>query len=401
MVLVLITQLVLTLFAPPIPLGSRSLFLGDLWILFWAPCAVGAFWKRTSNENRRSVKLMLACAAFVILTAWLHGHWRSELLAPLLKAGMATTEFDTFNPFREGVIGLRFFSWIIAGTAVALWLKASTKEEHQIAIVQIGRAFNFLIVLCGAIMTIEWCSFSVQTALSSLYHYGTLDSSDLGRIQGSFSSPNEAGLCLVFSGLLLSTMSTLSDKRQLTKTIVGLYSALVSILSRSATPIIAAGLSFLGFFLTRSRRATSLMFIASVITLGVICTSASGFIAPILHQKFGHLGGRLGPWLVYINVALQRWDVLLFGTGFNSFYVDNLFIFIFNRTGLLGFSTALVFLAKWIKNSWQYWNSFQRTVVTFSLISSLTLDTFILRTFATIWITVAIPTLLSRERAVS
>jgi hypothetical protein len=124
------------------------------------------------------------------------------------------------------------------------------------------------------------------------------------------------------------------------------------------------------------------------------------FVPSETSQKWADFVVRFGPWKTLWTAATSRWDMVLLGLGFNTVNVDNAYLFLFVKMGLIGAGVLAYLAIKWGSAQWSRWTVAQRDVILFLLISGLTLDTFIIRPVVMVFIAAALPLLMPADLGV-
>lgn len=163
------------------------------------------------------------------------------------------------------------------------------------------------------------------------------------------------------------------------------------IFAQALTTLLTIALIFIGLAVLRAGNGVRAACGAGVVATGVITWLLRD--TDIVHLKWVNFIYRFGPWKVYWKAALSRWDLFLLGMGFPNYHVDNAYIFLFNRGGLLLLTAFLIFILRPTTRYWRQWAWPERSVILYLFISSLTLDTIILRAVVALLITVILPVL--------
>lgn len=389
----LIIQLFLTWFAPPISVGSRLLFLGDLWTFAWVGFAFICLLR--DRARRGEVRKYLAWAA-LILVIFVHGAARPSLILPLSNTGLKSLPDDTFNLVREFVVSIRFISWIWAAFSTAQWFSTRSKTRIQ----AFDMLQNFLavgMILSSTSLIVSCISPSILDRLGELYHYNPHAFPWDGRMYGIFRSPIEAAMSLGLGiPLLLIRLNRIHSPVNCAVRIFGIIGAFAAIsLSRTLTPIAGWFAVPLILLSLKIRGFAKVIFIA-------LCTASLGAIFYFLkmssdwriHQKYDDLLFRLGPWKVFWDTAAARWDYLLLGLGFPDYYVDNIYVFLFNRGGILLFGSALACIGLSLWQSWKHYGWQQKACIIYLFVSGLVIDAWIIRPVVSLWITIGVAALM-------
>ncbi len=379
---VLALQLLLSWFAPPLMVGNRSLFLGDLWFFLWVPVLLLQHLKNPAVRWRILPWLVISLGVAGI--CWAHGSMRPTLGPKLQTLSIELREGDAFSPMREGVIAFRFLVWFWAGVAVAF----RSFREREVRALSWVLAFS----MGWAALIMVACKLSPSLAVLFGHAFGYVPESYpwIGRVYGPFRSPNEAGAALGLGALLVA--GGVGESRSLRSFVFG--AAYVGAgLAKAATSLASVFLSVLGGKLSRwPRIATSVLL--STVAVGAFALPLLSSRSDFIENKIANLTYRLGPWKIYVDAAFSAWDRLLFGMGFNQYNVDDSYIFLLNRGGLLLLGGMLFVLAHVVRRRWSSWNAYQRSVIVFLVLTSVTLDTVILRPLVALLI-VGIPLLQS------
>lgn len=368
--IVLGLQLLVTVFIPAMSYGSRSLFLGDLLFFIWPPLYLARLAVSDPSLRKPLLRFTLGSAALFGLI-YLHGYFRVSIADELAAVNMQLTESERFNPLREFVVAARFLSWLWGGALVA---KYKFKKDDFRAL-QTVLSWALLVAAVGMCL----CKFSQDLSIwmGSVYGYDANYWGWSGRVYGFFRSPNEAG---VFFGLGLLT--ELSWEMRL----------------RSRWGYLALAASTLSIFLTQSMTTLVIVFllISTVLFVSIpdpkkrrilgsflflLVATSGGYLvfSPLGWIKYTNFMYRIGPWKVFIKMALSRLDLLGLGFGWVDYNVDNAYLFLLNRGGLLLLLAVVGLLLPLLTRHWRRWSSWQRILSGFLLLSSFTIDSIILR----------------------
>jgi len=384
-------QIVLAILAPGIPINGRNLFLSDLWVFVsFFVMALESRWIGWRPDRKLIRRLFSLVALFGIL--YVHGKARGEFPPGFENLyAIGTLESSQFNPEHEFVMAFRYLSWIVEG--VWLWsllekMDADRRSDLQKAMF---KALSGIVVSAAGLTIMCGLSSSFSEFLAGIYGYAADEMKTwAGRGFGPFRTPFEAALTLAPSGLLILSFFPDSVPDRLFRKGALLLTALGTLVSRSMISISAI---VVAWFLTRvgtmKARVRVLTVVAVAFVISVLFVAAPQFVA----AKTWDLAHHLGPWQMFLGMMVSRWDMILLGFGFHPVNVDNAYIFMLFKFGIVG-SAALGFWAvRWGRKYWSYWTSSQREVILFLLISGLALDTFIIRPLVMVFIAAGLPLL--------
>jgi N-acetylglucosaminyldiphosphoundecaprenol N-acetyl-beta-D-mannosaminyltransferase len=364
---VLTIQLFLSWFSPPIALGKRSLFLGDLWFFIWVPFLL--IQQMRKFELRRKLFPWLFASLCVAVVCWEHGAYRPPLAPQLQVLSIELPEGDAFSPVREAAIAFRFLIWFWSGVALAH--QPFSKREIR------WQSWGLVWGMGLAALAMVACKLSLPVAVLMGRTFGYVPETYpwIGRVYGVFRSPNEAGISLGLGALLVAGCVHLSRSTRALIVVAGIAGVGFA---KAATSFVGMLLSAIGGYFSRwPRLAAGILFSAiGTILAGLPILS---HYSDLVENKLANLIYRFGPWKIYFWEALSKWDRLIFGTGFNQYNVDNCYLFLLNRGGLLLFGGMIFTCYYVIRRSWNAWNAYQRAVLLFLILTSFTLDALILR----------------------
>lgn len=390
-------QVVLVIFAPPIRFVMRSIIISDLWMMFWVAITALQTLFLKPNPDRKKIALKLVVPAIIVFAIYLHGILRPDLKSKLITSGIALSNewTDQFDAKREFIIAIRFLSWIYAGILITTWHKYI---KIRIDFLQKTLAICLSVAVFIMISVKFYPPLALQ--LGQIYQYDPNHYQWLNRIYGVFRSPIEASLVFGFSFLLLLPNEWAKIKL---KSIVFILLLIGITLSQTITPIvscamIAAILLFLEFYKTKTKQTL----IASAIITPALFTTLTFALkySSFFQEKLGTLSGRIAPWKTLWDQALSRLDYLILGLGFSQYHVDNIYLFLLNRGGLVLSIFIYVLFLKYIFKSWSSWSWQQKAIALFPWISGLTVDSLIIRPLAMIFISVGLP-ILTKENKLS
>jgi len=383
-------QLVLAMLAPGIPFHGKTLFLADLWVFV----VLGIIALRL-RAGRVPLKT-LGTIGVLFLVAFIHGSFRIPM--PQALAEQLQYQSDRFDPGREAFIAFRFLSWLTEG--ILLWTAlpqgpGKGADLHR----RLFRVLAFVTLTAGGLTLLSGLSHPFSSWMASLYGYeNSLHASVAknwgGRAFGPFQSPLEAGVTLTLCGFLLYAAELSMPLRQSCLWVCGI----AVLLTHTLTALASGVLAWIFFRMVRLKSGLKLASILGAAALSLAVLWSAKYV-PWLNDfiviKYGHLHGRILPWELLTSTVLSRWDLPLFGLGFNPIYVDNSYLFVFFKLGLLGVLVLGALCFRWGYRNWMQWSLPQRQVLLFLLISGLTLDTFIIRPVVMIFIAAGLPLLRS------
>lgn len=385
---VLTAQLLLTLFMPPFDLGTRSVYLGDLWFYFWVPLLSWKFYRQDSARARSMLK-WVAGAGVIFATTYLHGFFRPSLVEELKAVGLTVADSDAFSLTREAVVSSRFFVWFWAAT----W--TSYQSFDRDTLIRLCRNFAIAFGVISAVMIFAKMSPEYHSALGRTYGYDPMAFPWAGRIYGVFRSPIEAGMTIGFASMIL--LAAPKASRNLNR--VALFGTLIGVVATRTLSAVISGVGA-GVAYVFSRVALALR--------GVLVLGAGAAIFGFYHlstepgfarEKMIDFAYRFGPWKVYLEAMTERIDFAVFGLGYANYHVDNSYIFLLSRGGLLLFGFVGWAAYRGIRAGWSRWNAPERMLVSYFLISGLTIDSIILRPMIAVLVVAALPLLARKEAA--
>jgi hypothetical protein len=380
---VLIVQLVLGFFFPPLPFGERLLFLSDLWLFAW----VSYFGIRTlldsAPEERRRLATIVLFLGTLFAIIFIHGKVRPSF-APLLAPYLVVPSDDLFSFAKEAVVAARFLFWIFAGLIVSRYALPLRPLERTLAICAIISALS---------MIAARLSPDIRILLGEIYRYDPHEANWYNRIYGTYRSPMEASATLAFSALLLVQSRSIRPLHRACGAVLllaGIY------LSWTLTAFLALPLVL--FFAGSARLSPKTRATAWSLAIAAIVVGAAWiWNASFFMQKKANLLFRFKPWTVYWNAALERFDAFLFGYGFHPHFSDNIYVFLFSRGGTAALFAAIFGFVYWWKKNARQLSPFQQAIPLFFVISGLAVDSLILRPVVLVLVCVGVPMLVKRH----
>jgi hypothetical protein len=372
----LVIQIALAVFCPPIPVIGRLFFISDLWVFLWTPLFAVFAYREAASSTRRTFGVSVLGVFLIFLVVYLHGMIRPGL-TPELAFLLGGSKDEVFNFGKEGFVALRFFVWIVAAIAVSRVQVDQNRIKRSLALITGIAAFS---VVAAALFP------TVALKLGELYHYIPSASPWANRHYGVFRSPIEGCLFLSFSILLLipgswakprlkvGALILIGSALVLTKTlsgILGLLAAALYALAQSHPPR-----KIKTFLVGKTLILSSLLYYA--------------WNSPFLASKRENFLFRLKPWMLYWETLTARIDTFLFGTGFHSYFSDDIYLFFFSRGGILLLGTACIFGVMWWKRTGRNLGPWSKAIPIFFLVSGLVVDNLILRPVAYLFIACAI-----------
>ncbi len=371
-------QILLAVFFPPLLIGSKKLFLGDAWVLIWGMLG----WMSAPRGRYRS---LLISVAFVFGLVFLHGALRSSL-QPILDLMGEGAGSPRFAPGAEFIVGIRLFSWVSAALLLVQW---SITSPH--ALLDISRKIQDLalkVVLALAVVLSLCRVFPfIHANLADFYHFIIPVDIWQGRVFGVFQSPLEAGATFGLLSLL-SIRSEFKLWKVLLIQSIGLFGVwLTGSFSPFVSLAVIAALRIYAHIESRRIRVWILagVFAAFNILISLLLNSF------LMTAKFGGGWARSLLWNAYVKELFSRLDSAVFGFGFIPFYVDNSYLWILTRGGLVLLFSFLVIAADAISKRWSSWGFDQKAVVGYLALTGLALDVIIIRPVVLIFIAAGIP----------
>lgn len=332
---VISVQLLLVFFAPPIDLGGRRLYLSDVWCAIWVLAGVVFLLRADAKAASRYWSRFFIITAAALLAVFLHGTMR-PLLRESLDLYFPGIESDSFNIGREVIVAFRFLSWLWAGALAVVCFRSDVFESERSRLI-IVKALWFCLAGVVVLMFLGQISQPFLELLGRIYRYDPYSDGWAGRAFGTIPSPVESGVVLGFAGGLFLFHEWIPAVYRFS----GIAIAIAGVaLARSGSGLVAVVCAVVLYLFAvavrkagRFKLAVGFAALAVIVAIVVVAILFPAFVG----LKIAHLNGRVRPWGVLIQAALHRPDVFLLGVGFPSYHVDNSFLFLFNRGGLLFF----------------------------------------------------------------
>jgi O-antigen ligase len=250
------------------------------------------------------------------------------------------------------------------------------------------KGLTWLILIGGSIMVA--CKFfpDVSMLFGRIYGYDPNAFPWQGRIYGVVRSPNEAGMYFGLATIILLGAHVRAFKLALFAACLAIVSVL---LSQSFTTLLTWGLIILAAVIVRMKGIVRWLIIGAFGLGSAACLLIFRDHNSLIYGKFVNFIYRFGPWKVYWEAAISRWDLFLFGFGWPSYHADNFYVFLFNRGGLALLLATLVWAGWILATHWKYWRDHERMIIFFLIFSGLTIDTLILRPVAALFVCAALP----------
>jgi hypothetical protein len=359
--------------------------------LLWVPGAAISLALQLRGEARGRLLGLLGAVAGTLALVYAHGALRPAALLKETLLPIHVTTHETpaeeygFQPFRELIVVIRFISWAWAGIIVHFW--QHRVKNGQASVLPKSAFLAALFVATASVWAAEVIP-GVADLLGRIYQYDPHHPTWADRAYGVFRSPVEGGAVLGFSVLLLVYLRGWIKPAPWAFLVLG-----ATFMTRSITSIVAMVLSG-ALILLRERRI--------LLGAGALLGGALAFWAlretPFIASKIANFLYRIKPWVAYWNIGVSRWDFFLLGTGFNSFYVDNIYVFLFNRGGAVLLAGFLGLLLLFARSRWSDWTPVQRVIFLLPLVSGIATDSFVIRPFAAVFFCLAVPALSTRPR---
>lgn len=384
-------QLILMFFAPAITLGTRNVFLTDLWGFCWL--VLGLWHSRT--DFKRSARFYLISFGLCSLI-YLHGYFRDSI-EPILRATsyFFLAESDLFSPAREAVVAFRFLSWLWAGRLVWHWFEGTAPEYGQQVFVRLCRVLSGCLIASFIIMMAAKILPPLDWHLADVYGYTTDLFQWKGRIYGTFRSPLEASTAMAIGGLLLVSRAPVYSSFFAVGVVCSLGAIVLTHGGTAAFGLILAGCFVALRQLSGPKKFVipGLVILVSLVSFTLLC-----FTVPAVKLKWMNLAFRFHPWKMYLDLSVARWDYVLLGYGFAPYHVDNNYLFVLNRGGIVGFVALLGYFFRKLMHYWQRWSWREQVLPVYLMLMCLTLDVLIYRSTVVLLLAVGLPALAGRYK---
>ncbi len=389
-------QIPITVLVPSYKWAPRTLYLGDFWFFGWVSAAL-FFLALRRHQNKGAYpalpwKPMLVSAA-LILVSWAHGSIRPPIIHKLWTLTYQVPDSDSFQPGRELLIGIRFVCWFWGGLLASYWFKTASPDETKLALKRIGKSLAVTAFIGGISLMASYTHEASKIWLGQIYHYDPNQFIWKARAHGVFGGPIEAGLVL---GLSIPALLFFPGLSWIFRCICLAAIAGGMLAAQTLSPVAGILVAYSMYLVTHSKVSLKklLPFLAGLATVLV----AIWFFNPNwVIGKLSNFTYRFAAWSMYLDTLFSRWNHLLFGLGLTSYYVDNSYLYLFMRGGLLMLGATGYFTIKHLRIGWPDWNWYQRALILITLISGLTLDAFIIRPVVAVWVAAIIPLLSIRS----
>jgi len=372
-------------FVPPIPIGTRKLFLFDLICILLVGILAVRNWRFLLKQPQ---KILVLALIGTTLLAWWHGSYRPVELANFeLNTVVTLTERPIFQPLRELVIGFRFVVWaMLAGLTIHFLesLSEGSLKTFRTRLLKIAIgcfSLALLVALLGKVIP------GFRTALGYFYQYNTVVIEWRYRSFGVFPSPVEAGAVYGLLGISFFFASSLSFPIRCILTgaaAVGIF------LTGSLTPFLAFSTT-LGL-LVASRLQKTKGFLPVLVLVASLLSAAAFFV--ISHEgivKFANFLHRLKVWQSYYGILTSSPQFALLGVGFWPVHADNSVIWFWSRYGLFGIGLFCWFFGKRYFSMIRSPSRGVRYLAVFGTIAALTTDFWVFRPVIAICIALCLP----------
>ena len=364
----LVVYVILAFFAPPIAWGVKKIFIVDGWIALAA--LAGLLLSLRNPPVMRSPRITGDRASWALwigilalaLVYW-HGKYRPSLKEDLDYALAYARDNDGFRPFdavQDGILWLRFTSWL--GAAVALVLRAKqTFKNREEALGFLGRLWGGACVAESLLALLAYHS-PLRQPLGTLYGYDPDYLAWANRLYGSFSSPIELSAVLAMGVLWwLAQVRTLGPGARRTRAALALGVCSVGLIhTNSYTAVLGcfmgAAFLFRGWILPRWKILTIVLTITTAFFV-YASTQAHQWAAEYpwffklrFHDKIPNLLFRMKPWKIFLDSIFSRWDHALLGMGFARSHSDNGYLQILRTGGLTLFAPLMALLVMHCRN---------------------------------------------------
>ncbi len=396
-------QLVLVFFAPPIALASKQIFLSDLWMLVWVAFASILIIKQFCTASQASLEpapqaphsffVFFICTGLLLVLVYAHGYFRPDLESLFNPHGFylvkneLKTEAAHFQPLREFIHCVRYFSWILAAWITFHWFCYPLSKTNVIIFKKLQKILLVCLALSGSFSILAKLSPTIKKILGQIYNYNPNYEYWADRIYGVFSSPVEASACFLFGFVLFYSSPFASP---FNKVLACVFTFLGARLAHTFFPffglLVALGIP-MWVKLSKKHKALTLS-ISVLLMTNIFFLYKSVFLA-----KLENLHSRWIGWKVYLDALFSRLDFLLLGFGFIPIHSDNSYFFLLSRGGVLLFLCCMGWMLLKLKTYWKYWPLKTSMILVYLLVTGLGLDILIFRHVVVLLVTIAIPLL--------
>ncbi len=386
-------QLLISFLAPTFLWGSRHVFLSDLFCFLCIGPGLLWAWFGASLDRKAKRQLVYwvgGCTTLLGLT-YLHGYFRPAL-EPLLTQiyFRINPDNDTFNAKREFIFLIRFLAWLAAAGLVSLISFSKTELTRLL------KTLTVCLLSASAIMVLAKLSPGFHGFLEKFYNRDSSYDIWKFRSYGPFASPVEGGAVLGLALILTVGSGLLSRGWMLTALLAAGVGLLLTHAMTAVVALCVAG-AYAG---TQNKQrlngrrvvlASAVVLLIFVVVLGVLYPGA-------LSQKRVDVFARLAPWLVLVKAIGSRLDLILFGLGLPDYSVDNSYLFVFTRGGLLGVGCLLWLSWRFGVSHWRRLGAELRAALIYLAVVGLMFDVIVYRNIVYLMLAVGIPLLTFRKK---
>lgn len=385
---ILVIQLLLTFFCPSFAFNGFKVFFSDFFYFLWVPLFLVHQMVAASRIERKSLTLWVKCVILLFSLIYLHGFFKYPFDSELTAIGYITKGNDVFQPFKELMMAYRFMIWTLAGVGVSFYFSRQTRKQGIESLRKITHYFEILVILSGSLSVLVFFFPKLGGILGRIYGYDPGFYSWVGRVYGVFLSPMEAGTAFSLSILLLVC---LYRPRSLLWYLSLLFGFAGVVLAKTFTPLLALVLAQV-VWLKKVKEKGGYPLVLAFLSVPLSAVTYLKILHPnLFSERVADFLYRFKTWEVFLKATFKQFDYFIFGNGFSNYYTDNIYVFIFNRGGVLLLGAFLYVLCQYLLKGWKTLSISFQAVILFLLISGIPLDSLIFRPVVTLLICVLLP----------
>ncbi len=353
------TAIILAFLNPSFEWVERRIFFYDLWVGISPALLLFAYFRKKGPSDLEQRMLILwFLSGGLLLFYYLHGMLRPDLQYELEAVGVVasqnhvSTEFSWAN---DTISFWRFWTWLSQAFFAWFVVRSRTPGDKWKLIARTGELIFFCSIFVAVLSGLFYFLPSLRAQAGQLWGYDPESQAWSNRFHGTFGSPVELSAAL-FLGWIWGFSELITHKfswKRFTGLLViafGLWGG------NTLNPILGAILGTGGIVYLKWRAGSTqsqktrfvkigLSVSAGFLILLTVGLVTSGELRWFFQWKFNNFMFRVGPWRVFVDALLTRWDFLLFGFGFSRGHSDSSWIAALKTGGL---SAGLILAKVWI-----------------------------------------------------
>jgi hypothetical protein len=340
---------------PAIEFHGRSFFAAE-----WGLIPLILFYTFQKNKSKPPSYLILVWGT--LLVAFVAGIWRGELSNQMTI--YIPTESDVFKLSKDGV---RLGRWLVLFSTPWLIKESFLAKPVDDYLDFFRKILRWAAFASAALGILE--QVNILTLVNMGYHQ--VSPFWVGRLYGTFPSPLESSLfySFVFFDIVVEKFLFMKTAKDSSALLIAPTLFIATLLSRGGSALVSLALAFaiLSIFNTKKARSP----VAKLLVMGSLFVTLIGlyFLSPVVQGKAYSFLVRFDTWKNWFKILPSHPFIIVTGIGFSNLVVDNSYITLIIKFGLLGFLCIILWLRELSENLTDIW-----PLLLFWMISWISLD---------------------------